>query len=204
MVKWNGTQYGTGERLHLLPGLTSAHQAGTDAFADAAFLHEAALAIIDVLKSMYTFVIVDIGQDYNMPLHAAALKRATEVLVPIPPTNTAVVDAARGLPALRGFFGNLEKFRWLPTAWRDGPDNPSLRKITDTVGLPRLDVVIPHDLEVADAAINGGVPFALTDNGPLGQAINDLARNYDSSVPRRKAVRKNNWRRWFGLLVREA
>ncbi|MCZ7543357.1 MAG: hypothetical protein M5R40_07360 [Anaerolineae bacterium] len=95
-----------------------------EAFADAGFVHDAGQAILDVLKSMYTFVIVDIGQDYNLPLHAAALKSATEVLVPIPPVTTAVVDLARALPALRGYFGNLGKFRWLPTAWREGGGKP--------------------------------------------------------------------------------
>ncbi|MBN1283972.1 MAG: AAA family ATPase [Anaerolineae bacterium] len=206
MVKWSSgsNSYGAGDRLHILPGLTAAHQAGTKAFGDAKFVHEAGLAIIDTLKSMYTFVIVDIGQDYNMPLHAAALQAATEVLVPIPPVNTAVVDAARGLPALRGYFGNLEKFRWLPTAWRDGPDSPSLKRVTDTVSLPRLDVIIPHDLAAADQAVNGGIPFALSDAGPLGEAIRDLARNYDASVPRHKGKKSGGLRSLFAFLIREA
>ncbi|MBN1286809.1 MAG: AAA family ATPase [Anaerolineae bacterium] len=205
LVRWEaGRKHGVGDNLRLLPGLTAAHQAGTDAFADADMVHEAGLAIIDELKSMYTFVIVDIGQDYNMPLHAAALQTATEVLVPIPPTNTAVVDVARGLAALRQYFGSLEKFRWLPTAWREGVESPSLRKVTDTVKLPRLDVVIPHDVAVADAAVNSGVPFSLFDGGPLGEAIRDLARNYDASVPRIQGAKKGLLQSLFGFLVREA
>lgn len=206
LVKWQPPEglAGVGYRLHLLPGLTAAHQAGMEAFADAGFVHDAGGAILDVLKSMYTFVIVDIGQDYNLPLHAAALKAATEVLVPIPPVNTAVVDLARALPALRGYFGNLGKFRWLPTAWREGGENPTLKRVTETTGLPRLDAIIPHDLEVADAAVNTGVPFALTDDGPLGEAIRSLARNYDPSVPRWKGKARGGWRRLFAFLLKEA
>ena len=125
---------------------------------------------------MYAFVIVDVGQDFTRPLHRAALEAANEVLVTVPPTWTAVVDASNAMSPLKHRFGDLTKFKLVLT--RFSPEfGLSEKEIIQEIGLPRL-VTIPHDAVVAETAINSHTPFVLTDEGLLGEAVRELAANF--------------------------
>ncbi len=169
-------RWGEDSQLDLLPGLYSPHQADAREFDNRQMIYQMGRRIIEVMRQMYAFVVVDIGQDFTRPLHRAALEAANEVLVTVPPVWTAVVDAANAMPPLRHRFGDLAKFKLVIT--RFSPDfGLSEKEIIQEVGLTRL-VTIPHDAVVAETAINSHTPFVLTDDGPLGESVRELAATY--------------------------
>ncbi len=196
LVHWGGAD----SQLDLLPGLARPHQSGAPEFADWARLYALARRLLQEIRRLYPFVVIDIGQDYNLPLHRAALEEADEVLVPVPPLQTALVDTAHALPPLKATFGTLNKFKLILTAY-DPLFGISEKEIVDAVGLPKL-VTIPHDARTAHLAANTATPFVLSDrDGPLGAAIRSLVRIYlpyvDAEEPRHRGLHLKR------LLVRE-
>jgi Flp pilus assembly CpaE family ATPase len=167
---------GEDSQLDLLPGLYAPHQADAQEFRNRQMVYTMGRRIIEVMRQMYAFVIIDVGQDFTQPLHRAALEAANEVLVTVPPTWTAVVDTANALPPLKHHFGDLSRFKLVIT--RFSPDfGLSEKEIVREVGLPKL-VTIPHDAVTAEMAINTHTPFVLTDDGPLGDSLRALAATY--------------------------
>lgn len=169
-------RWGEDSQLDLLPGLYFPHQAGAEEFRNLAMVYQMGRRVIEVMRQMYAFVVVDIGQDFTRPLHRAAIEAANEVLVTVPPVWTAVVDTANAMEPLRHHFGSLEKFKLVIT--RYSPDfGLSEKEIIREVGLPKV-ATIPHDAVVAENAVNGHIPYVLTDGGPLGEAVRGLASAY--------------------------
>lgn len=192
-------------QLTLLPGLFNPAYADAEALQKRQLVYEIGKRIIDVMTQKYAFVILDIGQDMTQPLHRAAIESADEVVVTVPPQRTAVTDVANALPSLSKHFGDLSKFKLVITAYDDS-FGMSEKEIIREVGLPKL-ITIPHDAAVASNSINDGVPFVLTDDGPLGESVRELAGIY---LPSLAASRKGG-RGLSGLvggikkaLVREA
>ncbi|HHH42487.1 MAG TPA: hypothetical protein ENK56_10860, partial [Chloroflexi bacterium] len=68
-------------QLDLLPGLYFPHQADAEEFRNRLMVYQMGRRIIEVMRQMYAFVVVDIGQDFTRPLHRAAIEAANEVLV---------------------------------------------------------------------------------------------------------------------------
>ncbi len=162
--------------LHLLPGLTRPHQGSSEELLNWPLTLAVAKRLIQVAKGMYSFVVLDIGQDYNLPLHRAALEEADEVLVTVPPLITALVDTENALKPLEHAFGGLSKFKLVISAY-DPAFGVSEKEIAQRVGLPKL-ITIPFDAVVAASSINTYTPFALSDDGPLGEAVRTLAGAY--------------------------
>ena len=171
MVRW-----GNNSQLDLLPGLTMPHQGGAPEFQQWDVLLVAARRIIRELARIYSFVVVDIGQDFNLPFHRAAIEEADDVLVTVPPSRPAVVDTAHALGPLKAHFGNLNKFKLVIAAY-DPSFGLTEREMVDVVRLPKL-TTIPHDALTAATSINTCTPYVLTDEGPLGEAVRALAANY--------------------------
>jgi Flp pilus assembly CpaE family ATPase len=191
--------------LALLPGLFNPAHADAPIFRDRRLVYEIGKRIIDVMTQRYAFVVLDIGQDMTAPLHRAAIESADEVVVTVPPQWTAVTDVANALPALRKHFGDLSKFKLVVTAYDDG-FGMSEREIIKEVGLPKL-ITIPHDAAVASLSINEGVPFVLTDDGPLGESVRELAGIYLPALAARRKGGKGLGSLVSGIksaLVREA
>jgi Flp pilus assembly CpaE family ATPase len=163
-------------QLALLPGLFNPAHADAPIFRDRKLIYDIGKRIIDVMTQKYAFVVLDIGQDMTQPLHRAAIEAADEVVVTVPPQRTAVTDVANALPALNRHFGDLSKFKLVITAY-DDTFGLSEREIIKEIGLPKL-VTVPHDAAVASLSINEGIPFVLTDDGPLGDAMRELAGIY--------------------------
>jgi Flp pilus assembly CpaE family ATPase len=171
LVRW-----GADSQLDLLPGLYFPHQADASEFRQRQTVYHMGRRVVEVMRQMYAFVVVDVGQDFTQPLHRAALEAANEVLVTVPPTWTAVVDTANAMQPLKHHFGDLSRFKLVIT--RYSPDfGLSEKEIVGEVGLPKL-VTIPHDAVVAETAINSQTPFVLTDAGPLGDSVRELAAAY--------------------------
>lgn len=192
-----------GSRLQLLPGLTRPHQGSAPEMGHWPTLLHLARRIIQVARGMYSFVLVDIGQDYNLPLHRAAIEEANEVLVPVPPANTAIVDTENALKPLEHRFGDLNRFKLVITAY-DDVFGISEREIAQRVGLPKV-ATIPFEPVVATLAINTHTPFVLTDDGPLTTSVINLASIY---YPDLTQISRGGTRDFFGslkrALVREA
>lgn len=195
---------GADSQLDLLPGLTNPHQGAKPEFANWDLLYKIARRILQEARRKYTFVVADIGQDYNLPLHRAAIDEADEVLVTVPPSRTAIVDTVHALPALENQFGGLDKFKLVITAYDDG-FGISETEMVQAIRLPKV-ATIPFDALVANQAVNTATPFVLTDRGgPLGTAIIALAGMYYPDLARE--TRKRNVRladRFTRLLLRDA
>jgi Flp pilus assembly CpaE family ATPase len=197
LVRWDAEA-----QLDLLPGLYFPHQADAEEFRNRQMIYHMGRRMIEVLRQMYAFVVVDIGQDFTRPLHRAALEAANEVLVTVPPTWTAVVDAAHAITPLRHHFGDLARFKLVVT--RYSPEfGLSEKEIVQEVGLPKL-VTVPHDAVVAETAINSHTPFVLTDEGPLGESVRELAGTYLPYLAERRRRGRGLLRGLKRAFVREA
>ena len=184
--------------LNLLPGLTHPHQGSSKELLNWPLALAVARRVIQVAKTMYSFVVVDIGQDYNLPLHRAALEEADEVLVCVPPLNTALVDTENALRPLEHAFGGLAKFKLVIAAY-DPNFGISEKEIAERVGLPKL-TTIPFDAQVAMTSINTYSPFVVGDDGPLGEAVRVLSGMY---LPYMKSAKtRRNGRGVFSSLRR--
>lgn len=195
------TNWRPGEaQLQVLPGLTSPSQAASEEFQNWSMLYELTRALLRELRRMGAFVVCDLGQDFTVPLHRAALEMADEVIVPVPPARTALVDTAYALPALKAQLGNLNKFKLVITAY-DPTFGITQRDMIQTVGLPLLSV-IPHDAALAHQAMNEGVPFVLSyPESPLGAAVISLAAIYYPGLQGTRRPHRTWLKRFF---VREA
>ncbi len=181
-------------QLDLLPGLMRPTDSGMDEFLNRDMILDIARTIIQQVRRSYTFTIVDIGQDFSMPLHEAAIKESDEVLVIVPPIMTAVIDTRYALQSLEHYFGDLNKFKLLITGYE-----PSFglaeREIVDMVGLP-LAATIPFDPVTATTSVNTHTPYVLTDSGPLGQTMRALGGMY---LPQLNQVYKPARKKVFSL-----
>ena len=188
-------------QLDLLPGLYFPHQADAEEFRNRQMVYQVGRRIIEVLRQLYAFVIIDVGQDFTRPLHRAALEAANEVLVTVPPTWTSVVDTANAMPPLRHYFGDLSRFKLVVTRFSQ-EFGLSEKEIVEEIGLAKV-ATVPHDAVVAETAINSRTPFVLTDDGPLGQAVLDLAGHYLPDLAQRRGRGKGLLSGLLRTLVRE-
>jgi hypothetical protein len=181
-------------QLDLLPGLMRPTDSGMDEFLNRDMILDIARTIIQQVRRSYSFTVVDIGQDFSMPLHEAAIKESDEVLVIVPPIMTAVIDTRYALQSLEHYFGDLNKFKLLITGYE-----PSFglaeREIVDMVGLP-LAATIPFDPVTATCSVNTHTPYVLTDNGPLGTTMRALGGMY---LPQLNTVYKPARKKTFSL-----
>jgi Flp pilus assembly CpaE family ATPase len=181
-------------QLDLLPGLLRPTDSGMDEFLNRDMILEIARAIIQQVRRNYTFTIIDIGQDFSMPLHEAAIKESDEVLVIVPPIMTAVLDTRYALQSLEHYFGDLNKFKLLITGY-EPTFGLSEREMVDLLGLP-LAATIPFDPVTATTAVNNHTPYVLTDNGALGQTMRALGGMY---LPQLSQVYKPSKKKTFSI-----
>lgn len=163
-------------QLDFLPGLMHPSDGGSAEFQNRLVVLDIARAIIQQLRRVYAFTIIDIGQDFSSPLHEAAIREADDVLVVVPPIMTAILDTRYALQSLVQYFGDLDKFHLLTTGY-DPSFGISEKEMVDMIGLP-LAGTIPFDPIVATQAINIHTPYVLTDHGPLGTALRAVGTMY--------------------------
>jgi Flp pilus assembly CpaE family ATPase len=163
-------------QLDLLPGILRPADAGADLFRNERLVLDVAREVIRLVSKAYMFTVVDIGQDFNAPLHEAALTEADDILIAVPPTMTAVMDTRFALQSMRQYFGDLTKCKLVITGYE-----PNLgmteAQIVEMLDLP-LAGTLPFDHVTAHQAINSHTPYVLTDRGPLGTAMRRLAGMY--------------------------
>ncbi len=163
-------------KLDLLPGILRPADAGADVFRNERMVLDVAREIIRQVSKAYMFTVVDIGQDFNAPLHEAALVEADDILIVVPPTMTAVMDTRFALQSMRQYFGDLTRCKLLITGYEHNLGMTE-SQIVELLDLP-LAGTVPFDHVVAHQAINSHVPYVLTDPGPLGVSMRQLAGMY--------------------------
>ncbi len=172
-------------QLDFLPGLMRPSDNGSMEFGNRKMILEMARTLIQQVRRAYSFVVIDLGQDFSSPLHEAAIREADDILVIVPPLMTAVLDTRYALQSLERYFGDLNRFRLLTTGFDPG-FGLTEKEMVDMLGLP-LVATIPFDPMVAAQSVNSHTPYVLTDPGPLGTAMRALGAMY---LPHLKEVFK--------------
>jgi len=148
--------------LQLLPGLTDTGQAAAQEFQNMGLLYNIACEIIKQVRQRATFVVIDLGQNFTVPFQRGAMERADQVLVPVPPIRTAILDTAHALDPLKHQMdGTLDKFSLVITAfdetfgWTEG-------EIVDVLDPLTLVGTLPFNARVAHEAVNNANPIVLS------------------------------------------
>jgi Flp pilus assembly CpaE family ATPase len=127
-------------------------------------------------RGRYEFRVVDVGPDYNMPIHWTALENADTVFVVATPERTALLDVKNLIPDLEETFGTLTRFRLVLNGFsEDFGIKP--KEVVDYLGgkIP-LAGQLSWQPNAARRAINLGEPLVLQRPlSPLGRDLMDLA-----------------------------
>lgn len=179
LVNWRKGQ----SRLMLVPGLTSSAQAASKDLRKMGLMFNIASQLIKIVSRRATFVILDLGQDFTRPFHRAALELADEVLVPVPPIRTAILDTHNALAPLKAQMGSLDKFRLVLTAYDAAFGITKAQIAQALMPLTKVSTDIPFDALTANKALNQAEPIVLMDrNGPLGRSLINLASIYYPAI----------------------
>ena len=189
-------------RLTLLPGLTSTAEGAAQEFRRFGILYNLARKLLETLRHRGAFVIVDMGQDFTRPFHRAALEVADEVLVPVPPIRTAILDTKNALPVLKHQMdGNLDKFSLVITAF-DPVFGLSKGQITAALKPLTNVATLPFDAQTANQALNKAEPIVLLDpNGPLGSNLINLAGLFYPHPKLRRGEKKRSLKDTVNSLI---
>jgi pilus assembly protein CpaE len=189
-------------KLAILPGIPQMHMAGLPEFVEDA---ERTMAIFrDILREArgyYEFRVVDVGPDFNLPIHWAALEEADTVLLVITPELTAIHDIQGILPALERAFGTLQRFRLVLNGFDEqfGISPKEVMKFLD--GKVTIVGTLPYAPTEARLAINTGQPLALDRKlSGIGEALVGLAATF--YPPLQSIGRKRPKREKAGLFSR--
>lgn len=181
-----------GGKLDLLPGIPKMHMAGLPEFVEDPGRTMAIFAdILREARGFYEFRIVDVGPDFNLPIHWSAIQEADTVLLVITPERTALSDIKGILPALEKSFGTLQKFRLLLNQF-DERFGIAPKEVVKFLGgkLPILGT-LPYGPDDTRLSINEGRP-AVTSKPmpPVGEALVKLAGHFYPPLERLGAKRE--------------
>jgi pilus assembly protein CpaE len=171
--RWRG-------KLELLPGIPKMHMAGLAEFVeDPERTQDIFSEVLREARGYYEFRVVDVGPDFNMPIHWAAIEEADTVLVVATPERTAITDARNILPSLKQSFGTLQKFKLVLNGFDEQFGISPKEVVKFLEGQIPIVGTLPWAPEKARLAINTGEPFVLGRKLPgIGKAMIDLATNF--------------------------
>jgi pilus assembly protein CpaE len=134
-------------------------------------------ALLDVLRISFDFVVLDVGQTYNSPVHYAALKGVDSVFLVVNSSITSLTDARQALKALQdaGLAGG-ERMRVVVNKYhpRHGISRRNVQRTLDE--MPVFHEIAMADDELPTIALNAGEPLILHDGkSPASQNILTLA-----------------------------
>ncbi len=133
-------------KLDLLPGIPRPHMAGLPEFVDdTKRTMDIFGEIVRESRGFYEMRVIDVGPDFNLPIHWAALQEADTVLLVVTPERTALSDIAGILPTLEKHLGTLQKFKLV------------LNQFDEQFGITPKDVVKFLNGKVT---IFGSIPYA--------------------------------------------
>jgi pilus assembly protein CpaE len=129
--------------------------------------------LLKVAEPAYDFVIFDLGQSYNHPVHLAVLQHADLVFLVVNSTITSLYAGHKALGALEQ-AGLLEGDRLRVVVNRYHPRHGiSRREVQDALrGLPTFAEIATAENEEVTIALNDGEPLVLSDG--RAQATQDL------------------------------
>ncbi|TAK36078.1 MAG: hypothetical protein EPO21_03735 [Chloroflexota bacterium] len=132
--------------------------------------------ILDALARMYTFVVVDIGQDLNLPSHAAALRKGDLVAVVTTPSPQTVEMVAETLPDLDRVAQTQKKVRFI--ANKVEPEvGLSVRQIRELMGnLPQLGAIPLATAEVEASRVERRPAVLSERSSPFTVAMAEMVR----------------------------
>jgi pilus assembly protein CpaE len=169
-----------GGKLDLLPGIPKMHMAGLPEFVEDPGRTMTIFAdILREARGFYEFRIVDVGPDFNMPIHWSALQEADTVLLVITPERTALADIKGILPALEKSFGTLQKFRLLLNQFDERFGIAPKEVVKYLGGKVTIQGTLPYGPDDARMSINQGKPAVTLKPMPaVGEALVKLAASF--------------------------
>lgn len=173
VLPWRG-------KLHVLPGIPKMHMAGLPEFVEDPERTMGILAdILREARGYYEFRVVDVGPDFNLPIHWSAIQEADTVLLVLTPELTAIHDIKNILPALERSFGTLQKFRLVLNGF-DERFGINPKEVVKFLG-GRVTIVgtLPYAPTETRLAINTGEPLvARRKLDSIGEGLVRLAATF--------------------------
>jgi len=151
--------------LEVLAGIPRMHQAGEVALRGEQgqlFMER----LLDVARRAYDFVVVDLGQSFNNPLHLESLIRGDLILLVVTSDRSSIADARGGLEVLSDYV-DVDRTRFQLVVNQFAPEGGVRRgEIQTYLGLSEFGV-IPLDTEGAILrSVNQGQPVVLSRSAP--------------------------------------
>ena len=167
-------------KLHFLPGIPKMHMAGLPEFIeDPDRTMDIFGEILETAKGFYEFRVIDVGPDFNLPIHWAAIQKADTVLLIVTPERTAITDVKNILPTLAREFGTLQKFRLVLNGFDEKFGISPKEVIKFLEGKVTIVGTLPYAPTETRLAINEGQPVAGQKKlAPIGEAFVRLAANF--------------------------
>lgn len=129
--------------------------------------------LLELTEPAYDFIIFDLGQTYNHPVHLTVLQQADLIFLVVNSTVTSLYAGHKALGALRQ-AGLLEGDRLRVVVNKYHPRHGiSRREVQDALeGLPTFAEIAADENEEVTVALNDGEPIVLADG--RGQVAQDL------------------------------
>ncbi len=164
-------------KLAVLPGIPQMHMASMPEFSDD--YQRTADIFTDLLREArgyYEFRVVDLGPDFNQPIHWAALAAVDTVLLVVTPERTALSDVKNIIPSLEKAFGTLQRFRLVLNGFDPAFGIDPKEVVKYLGGKIPIIATLPWAPEQARLAINQGAPLTLQKPlTPLGEELLKLS-----------------------------
>ena len=165
-------RYGESQ-LKLLIGIPRQHMGGYECFSDEngrAFMHE----LFASLRQFEDFIIVDIGQDANVPVHLAALEFADYIYVVVTPDRSSILATKEALDTL---FKHVKlarsKFRLIINRYHES-SGISRAEIVKALDMPEI-ATIPDGGPAVSNIVNSGKPLMVEHRGQVAEGIISIA-----------------------------
>ncbi|MDP2952434.1 MAG: hypothetical protein Q8O76_03860, partial [Chloroflexota bacterium] len=146
--------------------------------------------ILELLARLYTFVVVDIGQDLNLPSHAAALMKADLVAMVTTPSPQTVEMLAEGLPDLARLVEGGRKLRFVANKVEDGVGLPGSQIKSMLGNLPQLGEIPLATAEVESSRLERKPAMLSEKSTPFTVAVSEMVRKLaplpEAYVPRQR------------------
>lgn len=164
-------------KLSVLPGIPNMRRAGEEEIAG--YPQRTMDIFQDILREArgaYEFRVVDVGPDYNLPIHWATLNYVDTVFIVVTPERTALQDVKHLIPDLEDAFDSLTRFRLVLNGFHDDFGIRSKEVLNYLEHKIPLAGQLHWQPNEARRAINLGEPLVLQRPlPPLGRDLIDLA-----------------------------
>ncbi len=159
--------------LRVLVGIPRQFMAGETCFQGERG-REFAHSLIEIVKGMADFVMLDLGQDTNSVVHLQALRQSDLILVVVNSEKASLLDTQEVLDTLWQHV-QIDRARFRLVVNRFHPEHGLHRKeIVQVMKLPEIGI-IPEAGEKVTASLNSGVPLILNSGGEVADAIVNVA-----------------------------